>query len=202
MALNFAPSSSSKKTQYEIPSAGGSIAIVYRIIDLGTQQTSYMGESKMTPQVMLVFELPNELTKDGKPMSISAIYTKSLNEKAKLRGVVKALTGMTITDENVKQFNLSDLIGKVCTVDIINKQGKDGINKAYIQNVSTALKGIQVSGMSNEPLIFDLSEFNPDAWGKIPKYWQDRISTTKEFQAISHVVGSEISPITNDEIPF
>lgn len=187
---------SSKKTQYEVPSAGGNIGRLYRIIDLGTQQTTYLGETKMTPQVMLVFELPNELTKDGKPMSISAIYTKSLNEKAKLRGVVKALTGQNITDENSRSFNLSELIGKVCTLDIINKTGKDGIVKAYVQNVSSALKNIPIADAHNEPLIFDLSEYRQDVFEKIPAYWQNKIQTTKEYMAVAN------RRPTTDDIPF
>jgi hypothetical protein len=189
-------SQSAKKTQYEVPSAGGSVARLYRIIDLGTQQTTYLGESKMTPQVMLVFELPSELTKDGKPMSISSIYTKRLKEKAKLRVVVKALTGTNITDDNVRNFNLQDLIGKVCTLDIINKTGKDGTVKAYVQNVSSALKGMPVPEPYNETLIFDLSEFNKDVFDKIPAYWQNKIQTTKEYDAVAVRHGR------TDEVPF
>lgn len=187
---------SGKKTQYEVPSAGGALARLYRIVDLGTQQTTYMGESKMTPQVMLVFELPNETTKDGKPMSISAIYTKSLNEKAKLRGVVKALTGTNITDENARHFNLQELIGKTCTLDIINKTGKDGTTKAYVQNVSAPLKGIPLGDPHNEPLIFDLSDFKEDVYNKLPDYWKNKIATTKEYDAVARRHG------TTDDVPF
>ena len=195
MALDFQPTR--QRTEYEVPQAGGTLARLYRIIDLGTQQTSYMGEVKMTPQVMLVFELPTELTKDGKPMTINGIYTRSLNEKAKLRGIVKALTGKTITDSNVREFNLGELVGKICTVDIINKDGKDGSRKAYIQNIISAPKGMPVPEPFNENLIFDLSNFSLDIFNKIPKYWQDRIALTREYASVNPE-----SVAVTDSIPF
>jgi hypothetical protein len=197
MALDFQPTK--PKTEYEVPQAGGTIGRVYRIVDLGTQQTSYMGEIKMTPQVMLVFELPTELTKDGRPMTINGIYTRSLNEKAKLRAVVRALTGKTITDSNVREFNLSELIGKVCTVDIINKDDKMGNRKAYIQNIASAPKGIPIPDMFNESLIFDLSNFQIDSFSKLPKYWQDRISLTKEYALVNP---ESVVEQNKDNIPF
>jgi hypothetical protein len=195
MALDFQPTR--QRTEYEVPQAGGTLARLYRIIDLGTQQTSYMGEVKMTPQVMLVFELPTELTKDGKPMTINGIYTRSLNEKAKLRGIVKALTGKTITDSNVREFNLGELVGKICTVDIINKDGKDGSRKAYIQNIISAPKGMPIPEPFNENLIFDLSNFSLDIFNKIPKYWQDRIALTREYASVNPE-----SVVVTDSIPF
>ena len=146
MGLEF----QNKKTkQYEIPPEGGAVGRLYQIIDLGTQVTSYMGETKLVPQVMLKFELPNELTTDGQPMSINAIYTRSMNEKAKLRSIAKVLMGRKIEDKDVQSFSLSELLGKVATVDIVNKVGKDGTKKAFVQGIGAVPKGIPVAEPHN-----------------------------------------------------
>ena len=195
MGLEF----QNKKTkQYEIPPEGGAVGRLYQIIDLGTQVTSYMGETKLVPQVMLKFELPNELTTDGQPMSINAIYTRSMNEKAKLRSIAKVLMGRKIEDKDVQSFSLSELLGKVATVDIVNKVGKDGTKKAFVQGIGAVPKGLPVAEPHNPQAVFNLSKFDQAFFDTLPKYLQDKIRTTSEYQSL----GLESRVDATQGVPF
>ena len=73
---------------------GMHLARCYRIIDLGTQKSEYMGNVKQLHKMMLQFEVHGEdaegnptVTAKGDPMTVSKNFTVTLAEK-----VVAALT--------------------------------------------------------------------------------------------------------------
>ena len=173
--------STTRKSDFEIAPEGPTIGICYRVIDLGTQQVEYQGEKKLVPQVCLFFEMPNELTKDGRPKIISNTYTLSLGEKAKLRPVVRDLTQEQVPN-HIDGFDISCLIGKAGVVDIIHKEGRDGKIRSYIQSVSKVRKGTTVPALHNEPLVFDLGKFDSDTFAKLPEYYQGLVKQSKEYQ--------------------
>ena len=174
---------SKPKSDFEIAPEGPTIGICYRVIDLGTQQVEYQGEKKLVPQVCLFFEMPNELTKDGRPKIISNIYTLSLGEKAKLRPVVRDLTQEPVPN-HIDGFDISCLVGKSGVVDIIHKEGRDGKIRSYIQSVSKVMKGTSVPPLHNETLVFDLGKFSPETFAKLPEYYQGLIKQSKEYQEL------------------
>jgi hypothetical protein len=68
------------------------LARCYRVVDLGTQKSEYLGTVKHLPKVMLQFEVHGEdeagkpiVTAKNEPMTISKNFTLSLAEKATLR---------------------------------------------------------------------------------------------------------------------
>ena len=78
---------------FEPAPAGTHVAICYRVIDLGTQESVYNGEKKSARKVLISWELPNEEKADGKPFVISATYTWSMHEKSTLRKTLEAWRG-------------------------------------------------------------------------------------------------------------
>lgn len=62
----------------------------------------------------------------------------SLNEKATMSKLVKAILGKTLTPEEAATFNLEDLIGKQCQVVVTSNPSKDG-TRVY-SNISNYLK--------------------------------------------------------------
>ena len=80
------------------------LARCYKIIDLGTQKTSYKGLEKMQKKVTLQFEVHGEdedgnpvVTAKGEPMSISKTYTQSLDEKSNLTKDLQSWRGKAFT---------------------------------------------------------------------------------------------------------
>ena len=74
------------------------LARCYRIVDMGTQITTWKGVSKEQPKVMLQFEVHSEdadgnavVTDKGEPMSISKNFTASLEEKDAIPAVKQQL---------------------------------------------------------------------------------------------------------------
>jgi len=199
MALTF---NTKPKSDFQIPPAGAHLARLYRIVDLGTQETTFKGEKKWVPQVLLTFELIFEKMEDGKPLIISSTYTMSLGEKSKMRQIVRSLTGTALTDETASGFNLSELIGKVATVTVIHKTGRDGRDRAYIQDVGAVPKGTKIEdGPFNKPMVFDLGAFDQAQYDSLPQYYKDKIASSPEYLKIVDPQGKG-SIVTTDDIPF
>ena len=100
MGLEIKPQT--KQGDYELPTAEPKIGIVYRVVDMGTQKKEWEGEVKNVKQVALFFEFPHDLTKDGRPKVMSAIYTANLGERSKLRPIVRDLTQTDVPRRETK----------------------------------------------------------------------------------------------------
>ena len=93
--------------------AGMHLARCFRIVDLGTQKSTYMGKDKFLRKILIQFEIHSEdaqghplLTDKGELLSISKRYTLSLNEKATLSQDLESWRGSAFTQEERRGFNL------------------------------------------------------------------------------------------------
>ena len=91
------------------------LARCYRIVDLGTQKSEYLGQVKNLPKVMLQFEVHGEddagkplVTTKGEPMSISKNFTLSLAEKATLRKDLQTWRGKEFTADELRGFQIDN----------------------------------------------------------------------------------------------
>lgn len=146
---NFAP-----------PPAGSHAAVCYRLIDLGTQQSTFNNETKRQHKIVVSWELPDEKMEDGKPYSIHQRYTFSLHEKAKLRADLEGWRGRNFTEAELEAFDLEVLLGKPCLLSVVHEE-RQGKVYANIKSVSRLPKGMPApTGMANPACSFILS--NPD----------------------------------------
>ena len=112
----------------QIIGEGKHIAILYQIVDMGTQKWF---EGKMQRQFKLTFELP-EVTKEfngvKRPLVIGedvniyfepnwALADRTLHEKGKLRNMVYEAFDVKID----KSFSLDSILGKACKINVIHK---------------------------------------------------------------------------------
>jgi len=69
--------------EFQIAPTGSHLARLYRIIDLGTQKSEYMGKVNMLRKVKFFWELHGDdlKTDDGKPLIQTRNYTLSLGRK-------------------------------------------------------------------------------------------------------------------------
>src|SRR4051812_47896517 len=115
------------------PSEGGSFSLVpagtypavcYRIIDLGTQESKYMGETKRMHKVLIQWELhdPDTTMDDGRPMIMQQRYTWSMHEKATLRKHLEAWRGKAYADSELGDsgFNIKKLLGVGCYMGVVH----------------------------------------------------------------------------------
>ena len=105
-------------TEYEVVPKGEHKAICYRVVDAGTAEEEYQGEKSNKHKIFLFWELKDLLMEDGRPMSIFAQYTASLNEKSNLYKAAMAWMNRGFTDEEKQGFDPSMFVGKGCKLAV------------------------------------------------------------------------------------
>ena len=140
--------------------AGTYPARCIKVIDLGTQHGDYLGTAQVKKQVLITFELPTELMESGEwagsPYAISKFYTASLSEKATLRHDLEAWRGRPFTEEELKGFDLKNVIGKPCMISVIKTEA----GKSKINSVMAVMKGMTVPDVFNPLVFFDIDEWD------------------------------------------
>jgi hypothetical protein len=119
---------------YETAPAGNHVAVCHAVYDLGTQPGFEPGETAR--KVRICWELSEELMTDGRPFGVSEVYTLSLSEKANLYKMLIAWRGRAFTPEELKGFDLANLLGAPCFVNVVHQPDKKDPKKMWA-NVST-----------------------------------------------------------------
>lgn len=179
MALTAAATGGS----YQPVPQGTHLAICYALIDLGTQTETFEGRTKSAHKVRIVWELPNERNAEGKPLSIGTFYSVSLHEKAKLRKDLQAWRSKPFTEDELKGFQLVNIVGKPCMLSVIHKAraNGDGVSDS-IASVSAVVKGLPVPAQENKTLIFDLDAFDRATYDGLPDFLKKMIAASPEGQ--------------------
>jgi hypothetical protein len=137
---------------------------------MGTQSTTWKGQTKQQPKVMLQFEVHSEdsdgkpiVTDKGEPMSISKNFTASLGENAILRQELENWRSRAFTADELKGFQLKNVLGAWAMLSVVKEQGNDGNEYTNISSINPVSSQIKKAGLPeghNELKIFDLE--NPD----------------------------------------
>lgn len=124
----------------ELCPAGSYSAVCVDVVDLGNVQTTYKGQIKQQHKCRVVFEV-GELRQDGTPFYVGERFTASLGEKATLRKFLEGWRGQPFTADELKGFDLEQLIGKPAILSIVHNQNGD---KTYdnIASASRLMKGM------------------------------------------------------------
>lgn len=172
----------------ELTPAGNYIARCYQMIHIGTVMESYMGEAKTLNKVRIGWELPTELKifneeKGPQPRAISKEYTLSLNEKANLRKMLASWRGKDFTEAEAKSFDITNLIGKPCMLNIIHKHGVSDPSKIYeeIGSVSPLPKGVPCPAQINPSFVLDYDNFSEEKFEILPDFIKDKMKSSLEF---------------------
>jgi hypothetical protein len=188
--MSLTVSASSGSSFVQVP-PGMHLARCYRIVDLGTQKTEYKGTVKMLPKVMFQFEVHGEdeqgkplATEKGDPLSVSKNFTLSLGEKATLRQDLQTWRGKEFTAEELKAFDLKNVLGQWCMLSITHREYND---KTYsnIENINPVPQTIRKAGLPeghNEPKIFSIRDADMDLYDSFSDYIKDKIALSPEWQ--------------------
>ena len=131
-------------------------------------------------------EIPGEtITIDGEelPRALSATYTNSLGEKAKLRAMLEGWRGRSFTAEELMGFDLSKLVGIGCMIGVTHARKTDGGEYVKISSVSKLPKGFAAPALQNLPVVFDLDA--PDAIEKLallPEWVKNRVKESETWK--------------------
>jgi hypothetical protein len=174
--------------------AGLHLARCYRIVDLGTQTTEYMGETKHQRKIMLGWELHgkddegNELvTQRGDPLAIFKNYTLSWNDKANLRIDLQDWRSKPFTEEEMRRFDISTVLGAWCMLNVVQRPGKNGklySNVGSIAPVPSVVKQAGLPPAVNVNQLFRLAEPDYELFDTFGKGLKEKIQSSPEWQAL------------------
>ena len=194
----------------------------YQIVDMGTRDEVYNGETSKKTQVIITFEVTEALEpnnnevqmQDGRPFAVSGTYTASLFEQAKLHQHLVSWRGKAFTEEELQGFDMSKLLGCTARIEVAHTKpspdGKGGGNPK-IHNLQRPDGGIKVVDTENEKRSFDLDVFcnfkkDPatpggkamsDMFDTFPDWQQGKIEDSYEYKA---AVGKSTDTSMSDEV--
>jgi hypothetical protein len=191
---NFFVDNNSSSTNFVPVPPGSHIARCYRIVDLGTQKTEYLGQIKHLRKVMFGWELHGEdsdgkplNTENDEPMAIFKNYTLSLNEKANLRLDLQSWRGKPFSDEESQRFDISVVLGHWCMLNVIHKPGKDDKIFANVAGISPIPAIVKQHGLPegfNRLQMFRLADPDMAMFETFSKSLKAKIESSPEWQAI------------------
>ena len=182
-------------------------ATCFRMVDLGTQDNTYKGETNKRLKVRLDFEITEALDPDtnqvmmadGRPFGVGREYTASLFESANLRKDLESWRGKSFTQEELDSLELTDFLG--CTVKIevglTQQTAEFAGGNPKIMRLSEPRNGTEQVATVNPQVAFDMSvycdEFNGnsnanskamcDVFDEVPAYLQKKVEESYEYRA-------------------
>tara|TARA_R110002074_G_scaffold67090_1_gene158225 strand:- start:243 stop:836 length:594 start_codon:yes stop_codon:yes gene_type:complete len=144
----------STETSYPKVPIGVHKARCVKVIDLGTQKQEYGGEISWKRQILVIWELPEELNND-QPMTISKFYTLSLHEKSNLGKDLTSWRGRPFTETEKQGFDVTKLIGVTCQVNVMHKDN----GKEDISSIMPLGKDDKIAEQFNPSVSFDIGDY-------------------------------------------
>lgn len=194
----------------EITPAGSHIARCFSLIHYGhVPETDFNGNRVMMNKVRLSFELPNETRvfdpeKGEQPMSISKEYTVSLGEKSNMRKDLEGWRGKSFTAEELAGFDVLNIVGKPCLLNVIHKTSKSsGNNYAMISSISPLAKGMTCPDQINPTFIWDYDDhFDTSILEGLHEFFQEKIKSSQEYKDKLNPVQVQDAPMpTAEDVP-
>lgn len=171
---------SSTGGDFEIAPAGVFLARCYQMVDIGTHTFNYMGSDKDVRKVYLFWELLKDSSGqpvDGAPIVFGS-YTLSMHKKSKLRPLLEQWRGQPFTDQEASNFNLTSLLDKFCTVQIVHSESGE---RTYA-NVNTIMATKDKAEGVRPVLAFSVSEPDGQVMAQLPEWLQKKIEASHEYQ--------------------
>lgn len=165
----------SEKTRIPNLEDGVYSAVSSMIIDLGIQRNERFDKDQR--KFLMVWEIVGETITIGEevlPRIISKEYTYSLGEKSNLKKDLEAWRGQAFTEEELKGFNLLNVLNKGCQLQIINKEN-NGTTYNNIAGIMALAKGMKIEPLE-KTTVFDTEE--PETWeafDNLPSWIQEKI---------------------------
>lgn len=175
-------------------------AVCCMLVDLGDQYSERFGNTQR--KVLISWELPGEKLDNGDTRRLSNTYTASLNSKGNLRKDLISWRGRDFTVEELKKFDLRNIVGAPCMLSVIHKVGQDGNKRAVIGGIMKLPKGMAKPEPTGEPVVFDLDD--PTAAEKItalPEWIQTRIKESETWKEMEEAAEEREAIRNESEAP-
>lgn len=192
------------------PVAEGSYpAVCVGLVDLGLQEQEFEGRKKVSRQVTIIWELVGETieTSEGTlPRTINKTYTASLHERSGLRKDLKSWRGREFTAEELKGFDLQNILGAPCLLQIVHKNTANG-TYANIAAIMSLPKGMPRPVPTTVPTLFDIDADNAESeFANLPEWLQKKVVDSPTWaERTAGKTANFVEMLNNDddgELPF
>lgn len=171
---------------YEPIAEGTHTAVCDKIIDLGRQVGSEEYGGKISPKVYIGWLVTDEMDENMNPKEkrIGRIYTASLDKKSNLRKDLEAWRGKPFSDEELQDFDLDNVLGTGCMLNVVHVQKNDKIRE-QINGIVALPRGMKLDP-PKETLSFVLDETALIAIDEhIPNWLQDMIRGSVTYKELT-----------------
>jgi len=173
-----------------------------RVIDLGTQKQEFSGEVSYKRQVLVIWEVPEQVHND-EPMTISKFYTLSLHEKSNLGADLSSWRSRAFTEQEKKGFDLINVLGVPCTLNVI--EGNNGRSK--VANVLPLASKEELAEQYYEDVYFEIEDYqtgNRETFNQLSEGIRNIILRSKELEGTSVDMGDENNgaSLGDEAVPF
>jgi hypothetical protein len=201
-------------TKRELIPSGNYVARCYQMIEIGTVMENFPTGPKQQTKVRIGWELPTELrvfdeAKGEQPLVISNEYTLSMNEKSNLRKMLASWRGKDFTEEEAKCFDVTNLVGVPCFLNIIHKPKKTDPSSIYesIGSISALPKGFKPEPPVLKPFVLSYDSFDEEKFNSLPDFIKQKMQGSLEYTAmktpnLKHMHESEDFNNNPDDLPF
>jgi hypothetical protein len=143
-----------------------------------------------------MWELPEHtLERDGDstPMVISKEYTCSLNEKANLRRDLVSWRGREFTEAELAGFNVDQVVGAPCLLNIIHAKSGKGSTYAKIASISPMPKKMAADKQVHESVKYEIEMGRNEVFKSLPEWVQKKINACVEWTTAPAVVKPQVN---------
>lgn len=196
--------SENQKSDYKPIDEGTYVAVCCHLIDIGDHYSEQYDKSQH--KCLVNFELfdAGTVQVDDREVNrtLSSRYTMSFNKKSTLRKDLRAWRGREFTDEELKRFDLKNILGAYCQLGIIHQTSGNGNIYANIASIMSLPKGFAKPEQTNTMLYWDFeeSEIGDSVWQLIPEWVRKIIEESETYQFITTGNPGHLSEVRRAEI--
>ena len=165
------------------------MAICIGFIDLGEQYSEKY--KNYQNKGLVVWELVGETIEvDGeqKPRQLSKEFTISGSSKGNLRKFIDSWNGKTYSDEEFMEFDLFDLVGKCCQINVVLNETKEYAN---VDNLMPIPRGFPTPSTATLPIKWDMEAWDDAVFTELPEWIQEKIKKSSQYQK-EHAPATEV----------
>ena len=175
----------------------------YKLMHFGTVYDKRL--DKMINKLRIDWELPTEMkvfdeAKGPQPLSISKDYTASFNEKSNL---YKDLSSWLGDLSKYDEFELDQILGNECMVNIQHKVSGAGNTYAYVASITPMPTGMNCPPPVNPQFVWDYeNHFDDGVLENMHEYFRDLIKSSVEYKLKMNPPDiQDAPPPTLDDMP-
>lgn len=187
-------------------------AVCTAVVELGSQINQNYPDKGPQPKVAIRWEIPDERIEiDGKsvPRRMIKTYTLSLGKKASLRRDLEGWRGRAFTEEELRGFDLANVIAKGCMLTItLNEKGK-----TVVSGVSKVPKGMNAATPEAAPVYWCIADSNGVLPPDLPEFVLTEIKKSPEWEKVAKPQpdpaptftpggGAKSDEGTDEDVPF